>query len=120
MIGILKLISVPNSPKNNFFEYNSTLCPRGGRLLESIGVSGVIHLIGHIFMIQISFFYFGFRFAFWSIFPLRFTPNIHLFEFNSTHCPRGRRLLVSFGISGVIHLIGDEFMMQMSIFKFGF
>ena len=31
-----------------------------------------------------------------------------------------RRLLVSIGVSGVIHLIGHIFMMQMDSFIFGF
>ena len=48
------------SPEIHIFELNSTLCPHGGRLLVSIGVCGVIHLIGHIFMMQMDFFNFGF------------------------------------------------------------
>ena len=60
LIRVLELISVPNQSRDSFILINQTLCPRGGRLLESIGVSGVIHLIGHIFMIQMDSFYFRF------------------------------------------------------------
>ena len=60
LIRVLELISVPNHSRDSFILIKSTLCPRGWRLLESIGVSGVIHLIGHIFMMQMDSFNFRF------------------------------------------------------------
>ena len=60
LIRVLELISVPNHSRDSFILINSTLCPRGWRLLQSIGVSGVIHLIGHIFMMQMDSFNFRF------------------------------------------------------------
>ena len=64
LIRVLELISVPNESWDSFILYNSTLCPHGGRLLVFIGVCGVIHLIGHIFMMQMDSFNFGFWFGF--------------------------------------------------------
>ena len=85
----------------------------------SIGVSGVNHLIGHIFMMQmdssISGIDSGSRAHFRSESFQRF---IYFKEF--TLCPRVHRLIVSIGVSGVIHLIGHIFMMQMDSFNFGF
>ena len=59
LIRILGLISVPNHSRDSFILINPTLCPRGWRLLESLRVSGVIHLIGHITMMQMDSFNFG-------------------------------------------------------------
>ena len=60
LIRYLELISVPNQSKDKTISYNSKLYPRVGRLLVSVGVSGVNHLIGHILMMQMDSFNFGF------------------------------------------------------------
>ena len=60
LIRVLKLISDPSHSRDSFILIKFPLCPRGGRLIVSIGVSGVIHLIGHIFMMQMDSFNFGF------------------------------------------------------------
>ena len=60
MIRILELISVANQSRDSFSLIKFNTFSRGGRLLESIGVSGVIHLVGHIFMMQMDSFNFGF------------------------------------------------------------
>ena len=60
LIRVLELISDPKHSRDSFILIKFPLCPRGGRLIVSIGVSGVIHLIGHIFMMQMDSFNFGF------------------------------------------------------------
>ena len=60
LIRILDLISVPNHSRDSFILINSTLSPHGGRLLVSIRVSGVIHLIGYSLMMQMVFYNFRF------------------------------------------------------------
>ena len=107
-------------PGIHLFKKRATLCPRVRRLLVSIGISSVIHLIGHIIMMQIDSINFGFWFGFYSSFPYWIIPGIHLFKKRSTLCPRVRRLLVSIGILSVIHLIGHIIMMQLDSFNFGF
>ena len=44
-----------------------------------MGVSGVIHLIGHIFMMQMDSFNFGSKYGLKSSFPSRIITKIHLF-----------------------------------------
>ena len=63
-LRVLELIYVPHQSRDTFILKYSTLYPRGGRLLESNGVSGVIHLIGHIFMMQMDSFNFGLKYGF--------------------------------------------------------
>ena len=48
-------------------------------MLGSLGSSVVIHWIGHISMMQMVSFNFGFWFGFWSTFQSRIIPEIHLF-----------------------------------------
>ena len=60
LIRYLELISVPNQSKDKTILYNSKLYPRVGRLLVSVGVSGVNHLIGPNLMRQMDSFNFGF------------------------------------------------------------
>ena len=60
MIRYLELISVPNQSEDSIISIKSTLGTRGGRLLVSIGVSVVTHLIGHILMMQMDSFNFGY------------------------------------------------------------
>ena len=64
LIRVLELVSVPNHSRDSFILINSTLCPRVRWLLVSIGFWGLIHLIGHIFMMQMYSFNFGFWFGF--------------------------------------------------------
>ena len=54
LIRVLELISVPNHSRDSFIliEFNTLSSVR--RLLVSIGVSGVIYLIGHILMMQMD------------------------------------------------------------------
>ena len=79
IIRVLDLISVPNHFKDSFILKNSTLCPRVRRLLVSIGSCCVIHLIGHIIMMQMDFFNFGLEYGFQTSFTFRISPLIHLF-----------------------------------------
>ena len=61
LIRVLELISVPNQSRDSFIVIKfNTLTIMERRLLESIGFTGVIHLIGHIFMMQMDSFNFGF------------------------------------------------------------
>ena len=60
LIRILDLISVPNHSKDSIILIIFTLSPHGGRLLVSIRVSRVIHIIGFSLMIQMVFFNFRF------------------------------------------------------------
>ena len=120
LIRILDLISVPNHSKDSFILIIFTLSPHGGRLLVSIRVSGVIHLIGYTLMMQMFFIHFPILIR---ILDLISVPNhsrdsFILIKFNTFSSWRG--LLLSIHISGVIHLIGYSLMMQMVFFNFRF
>ena len=60
MIRVLEPISVPNESRDSCILINSTLFPFRGRLFVSIGFCCVIHLIGHIFIMQMYSFKFGY------------------------------------------------------------
>ena len=60
MIRYLELISVPNQSKDSITLIEFDTLSFLGRMLVSIGVSGAIHIIGHIFMMQKESFRFGF------------------------------------------------------------
>ena len=60
LIRVLEIISVPNQSRDSFILIKFNTLSSWRRLLVSIGVSGVIHLIGHIFMMQMDSFNFGF------------------------------------------------------------
>ena len=60
LIRYLELIFVANQSKDSTISIKSTLGTRGGRLLVSIGVRVVTHLIGHNLMMQMDSFNFGF------------------------------------------------------------
>ena len=114
-------ISFPSriSPEIHLFLSNWTLCTHGKSVLVSIGDCGINHLIGHNFMMQMFSFNFGFWFGFYTSFPSRISPEIHLFLSNWTLCTHGKSVLVSIGDCGINHLIGHNFMMQMFSFIFG-
>ena len=89
-------------------------------MLVSIGVSALNHLIGHIFMMQMFFFNFGFRF--WSLANLR-AESIQRFIYSNQiehFVLMERVLLVSIGVSALNQIIGHIFMMQLFSFNFGF
>ena len=109
-----------NNPKIHYFNKIPHLVLVVGRLLESMGVSCVIHLIGHIFMMQMDSFNFGFWLWLWSTSLFRISPKIHLFYYYSAFCPSGGRLLESIRFSGIFHLIGHIFMMQIDSFNNGY
>ena len=60
LIRVLEPNSVPNDSRDSFILIDFNTLSIWGRLSVSIGVSGVIHLIGHIFMMQVDSFNFGF------------------------------------------------------------
>ena len=60
LIRVLEPNSVPNDSRDSFILIDFNTLSIWGRLSVSIGVSGVIHLIGQIFMMQVDSFNFGF------------------------------------------------------------
>ena len=60
LIRVLEPNSVPNDSRDSFILIDFNTLSIWGRLSVSIGVSGVIHLIGHIFMMQVDSFNLGF------------------------------------------------------------
>ena len=60
LIRVLELISVPNHSRDSFILIQFNPLSSRRRLLVSIGIWGLIHLIGHIFMMQMNSFNFGF------------------------------------------------------------
>ena len=60
LIRVLEPNSVPLDSRDSFILIDFNTLSIWGRLSVSIGVSGVIHLIGHIFMMQVDSFNFGF------------------------------------------------------------
>ena len=60
LIRLLEPISVPIYSRDSFNLLNSTLCTHANCVLGPIGVSGMFHLIRHIFMMQMFSFNFGF------------------------------------------------------------
>ena len=86
----------------------------------SVGIWGLIHLIGHIFMMQMDSFLLRVLIR---VLELISVPNhsrdsFTLIKFNTlSSCPE---IVSVFGVSGVVHLIGHTFMMQMDSFNFGF
>ena len=60
LIRVLELISVPNHSRDSFIFIKFNTLSSCRRSLVSIRVSGSIHLIGHIIMMQMDSFNFGF------------------------------------------------------------
>ena len=85
-----------------------------------VGVCGVIHLIGHIFMMQNGFLQFRVLIRIQELIsvPNESRDSFILIKFNTLSI--WRKLSVSIGVCGVIHLIGHIFMMQMDSFNFVF
>ena len=60
LIRVLELISVPNHSRDSLIliKFNTlSTCPE---IVKAIGILGLFHLIGHIFMMQMDSFNFGF------------------------------------------------------------
>ena len=91
------------------------------RLLVTIGFSGVIHLIGHNFMMQMDSFNLWVLIRFLDLISVPNHDQRFIYFNTIQHIdPIEARLLVTIGFTGVIHLIGHIFMMQMDSFNFGF
>ena len=89
-------------------------------MLVSIGVSGIIHLIGQNFLIQM--FSNNFRVSI-RLLELISVPNQSrdsFFYLDFTIIIYGSSVLLSIRVSRLIHLIGLIFVMQMFSFNLGF
>ena len=64
LIRFLDLISVPNDYWDSFILIKFNTLTQWSKIVRSIGFTGVIHLIGHNFMMQMDSFNFGFWFGF--------------------------------------------------------
>ena len=64
LIRILEVISSPNHSNDSFILINWILYTHGKAVSESIQICGIAHLIGHISMMQMLSFKFGFWFGF--------------------------------------------------------
>ena len=74
------------SPEIYLFYSDWILCPYETCMFGSLGSSVVIHLNGHISMMQMVSFNFWFWFGFWSSFQSQIIPEIHLFNSDWTLC----------------------------------
>ena len=77
LIRLLVPISVPNHSRDSLIQFKLNTLYTCKECIMPIGVSGIFHLIRHIFMMQMFSINFGFCFGFQSPFPSRITPEIH-------------------------------------------
>ena len=78
LIRVQELISIRNQSRDSFIVIELNTYTLGKSVWDSIRISLIFHLIGHISMMQMFSFNFGFWFGFKSSFPFGIIPEIHL------------------------------------------
>ena len=78
LIRVQELISIRNQSRDSFIVLKLNTYTLRKSVWESIRISLLFHLIGHISMILMFSFKFGVWFGFMSSFPLGISPEIHL------------------------------------------
>ena len=75
---IQELISIQKQSRDSFILIKLNKYTHVKSMWESNRISGIIHLIGHLSMMQMFSFNSGFWFGFKSTFPIGISPEIHL------------------------------------------
>ena len=119
MIRILELISVPNHSRDSFIFLKLNTLSSWKEIVSVLSSEWCISRIWIYLNDADGFLQFRVMIRILELISVPNTTDMHLFQSNSTLCPHGGRLLVSFRVSGGIHLIGCNLMMQMFFFNFG-
>ena len=78
LIRVQELISIRNQSRDSFIVIKLNTYTLGKSVWDSIRICLIFHLIGHISMMQMFSFNFGFCFGFKSSIPFGISPEIHL------------------------------------------